>query len=76
MSNAEKKEKHRKTGIFIQNITKWYQHAFIILTIMIQSTSMSNFTMMNLKLGSIILPQQFFSQNKINFKHKFDKNRV
>ncbi len=36
---------------------------------------MSNFTMMNLQLCSIIFPQQFSSQNKINFKYKFDKNR-
>ncbi len=37
---------------------------------------MSNFTMMNLKLGSIIFPQHFSSHNKINFKQKCDKNRV
>ncbi len=37
---------------------------------------MSNFTMMNLKLGSIIFPQKFSSQNEIHFKHKFDKNRM
>ncbi len=37
---------------------------------------MSNFTMMKLKLGSIVFPQQLSSQNEINFKHKFDKNRI
>ncbi len=47
-------------------------HALIILTI---TARMSNFTMMSLKLGNIIFPKQFSSQNEINFKHKFDKNK-
>ncbi len=63
MKFAKKKEKHRKTGTFIQDITIWYQHAFIILTI---TARMSNLTMIT--FGSIIFPQHVASQKQTEFQ--------